>query len=103
LFVSVARLFDPDIIIAAPMAVAAAVPVIVLIRSLAAPAIGRAFRHARETGPAISASLAQIGAFSFILIVLGVNLGIVPDADSAACASDERGRACLGRRTLIRG
>jgi CPA2 family monovalent cation:H+ antiporter-2 len=38
----------------------------------------RAFGHDREVALTISASLAQIGEFSFILIVMGVALEIVP-------------------------
>jgi CPA2 family monovalent cation:H+ antiporter-2 len=38
----------------------------------------RAFGHSKVVALTISASLAQIGEFSFILIVLAVNLAIVP-------------------------
>jgi CPA2 family monovalent cation:H+ antiporter-2 len=37
------------------------------------------FRHSRDTALTISASLAQIGEFSFILAGLGVSLGLLPE------------------------
>ncbi len=77
-FVSVGMLFDPGIIIDAPFALIATVLVIVVVKSAAAFGITRAFGHGRETSLTIAASLAQIGEFSFILIVMGVNLEIVP-------------------------
>jgi CPA2 family monovalent cation:H+ antiporter-2 len=40
----------------------------------------RAFGHGKGVALTIAASLAQIGEFSFILIVMGVGLGIVPVA-----------------------
>jgi CPA2 family monovalent cation:H+ antiporter-2 len=39
----------------------------------------RLFRHPTETALVISASLAQIGEFSFILAGLGLSLGILPE------------------------
>ena len=47
-------------------------------KSLAALAIVRAFGHPLHTSLTISASLAQIGEFSFILAALGVSLGLLP-------------------------
>jgi CPA2 family monovalent cation:H+ antiporter-2 len=52
--------------------------IIALGKSLAAYLIVRAFGHPNSVALTISASLAQIGEFSFILIVLAVNLAIVP-------------------------
>jgi monovalent cation:H+ antiporter-2, CPA2 family len=77
-FVSVGMLFDPAIVLDAPIAVIVTVFVIVGVKSAAAFGITRAFGYSRETGVTIAASLAQIGEFSFILIVMGVNLEIVP-------------------------
>jgi CPA2 family monovalent cation:H+ antiporter-2 len=42
----------------------------------------RAFRHPASTALTISASLAQIGEFSFILASLGVSLALLPKAGS---------------------
>ncbi len=76
-FVSVGMLFDPRIVVEAPMALVATVLVIVVVKSAAAFGIVRAFGYDRDVAFTISASLAQIGEFSFILIVLGETLGIV--------------------------
>ncbi len=77
-FVSVGMLFHPAIIVDAPLALMATVLIIVVAKSAVAFAIVRLFGHARATGLIISASLAQIGEFSFILANLGMRLGLLP-------------------------
>lgn len=77
-FVSVGMLFNPAVIIEAPLALIATVLIILVVKSLAAYAIVRAFGHEKGTALTIATSLAQIGEFSFILIVMGVKLAIVP-------------------------
>jgi len=77
-FVSVGMLFDPGILLRDPLPVLAAVFIIVIGKSVAAAMIVLAFRHAMGTALTISASLAQIGEFSFILAALGVSLGLLP-------------------------
>lgn len=77
-FVSVGMLFDPEVIIEQPGPILATVGIIILGKSLAAFVIVRAFGHPTQTALAISASLAQIGEFSFILAGLGSSLGILP-------------------------
>lgn len=77
-FVSVGMLFDPAVMVERPLPLLATVAIIVLGKSLAAFAIVRAFGHSNQTALTISASLAQIGEFSFILAGLGTNLGILP-------------------------
>jgi len=78
-FVSVGMLFNPYILLTAPLAVLAVVAIIVLGKSAAAYLIVRAFGHPRGTALTISASLAQIGEFSFILAGLGGSLGLLPE------------------------
>jgi len=78
-FVSVGMLFDPMIMVRDWAPVIATVLIIVIGKSLAAYAIVRAFRHSHGTAMTISASLAQIGEFSFILAGLGVSLGLLPE------------------------
>ncbi|MDO9488602.1 MAG: cation:proton antiporter, partial [Sphingomonadaceae bacterium] len=78
-FVSVGMLFDPSVVTEQPLALAATVAIIMVGKSLAAYAIVRAFGHANATAFTVSASLAQIGEFSFILAGLGVGLGLLPD------------------------
>jgi CPA2 family monovalent cation:H+ antiporter-2 len=79
-FVSVGMLFDPTILIREPLPVLATVLIIVLGKSLAAFAIVKLFGHPDSTAVTISASLAQIGEFSFILAGLGVSLALLPEA-----------------------
>jgi CPA2 family monovalent cation:H+ antiporter-2 len=77
-FVSVGMLFDPSIIIREPLAVLAVVGVIMVGKSSAAFLIVIAFRYPVVTALTVSASLAQIGEFSFILAGLGMTLGLLP-------------------------
>ncbi|KRA83923.1 YbaL family putative K(+) efflux transporter [Altererythrobacter sp. Root672] len=77
-FVSVGMLFDPAVVVEQPWPLLATVAIIILGKSIAAFAIVRFFGHPTGTALTISASLAQIGEFSFILAGLGTNLGILP-------------------------
>ena len=77
-FVSVGMLFDPDIVMQQPLRVLAVVAIIVMGKSLAAFLLVLAFRYPLNTALTVSASLAQIGEFSFILTALGVSLGLLP-------------------------
>lgn len=77
-FVSVGMLFDPEVLIEQPLPVLATVAIIMLGKSLAAYWIVRAFGYPAQSALTISASLAQIGEFSFILVGLGVRLGALP-------------------------
>jgi CPA2 family monovalent cation:H+ antiporter-2 len=77
-FVSVGMLVNPMIVVNDPVALLATLLIVVLGKSVAAYAIVRAFGHPNSTALTISASLAQIGEFSFILAALGVGLGVLP-------------------------
>ncbi len=77
-FVSVGMLFDPRVLLERPGQVAAVVAIIVLGKSLAASAVVLLFRYPLNTALIVSAGLAQIGEFSFILAALGVSLGLLP-------------------------
>ncbi len=79
-FVSVGMLFNPATLIDQPWLVLATLAIIVAGKSLAAYVIVRAFGHPGTTALTISACLAQIGEFSFILAEMGVRLGLLPDA-----------------------
>lgn len=76
-FVSVGMLFDPSILVREPLLVLATVLIIVVGKSVAAWLIVRAFGHPNTTALTISASLAQIGEFSFILATLGLSLDLL--------------------------
>ena len=76
-FVSVGMLFDPKVLIELPLQVLAVVAIIVVGKTLAAFMLVLAFRYPLNTALTVSASLAQIGEFSFILGGLGVSLGLL--------------------------
>jgi len=78
-FVSVGMLFDPIILIERPLEVLLVVVIIVFGKSLAAFGLVLAFRYPVNTALTVSASLAQIGEFSFILAGLARHLGLLPD------------------------
>ena len=78
-FVSVGMLADPMIVVREPVLVIATVFIVVVGKSLAAYAIVRVFGYSNPTALTISASLAQIGEFSFILANLGVDLALLPE------------------------
>ncbi|HEY4253905.1 MAG TPA: YbaL family putative K(+) efflux transporter [Roseomonas sp.] len=77
-FISVGMLFNPSVIVTAPVALFATLAIVMVGKSAVAYAIIRAFRHPRGTALSIAASLAQIGEFSFILVNLGTELGVLP-------------------------
>ena len=76
-FVSVGMLFDPTILVEHPWQVLATTGIILFGKSLAAFVIVRAFGHTNSTALTISASLAQIGEFAFIIAGLGVSLKVL--------------------------
>jgi CPA2 family monovalent cation:H+ antiporter-2 len=78
-FVSVGMLVDPLIVVQEPWPLLATVFIIVVGKSAAAYLIVRMFGHPSSTAWTISASLAQIGEFSFILAGLGVSLALLPE------------------------
>ena len=78
-FVSIGMLFSPAILVTDGWAVLATVFIILIGKSAAAYAIVKAFKHPTRTALVISASLAQIGEFSFILAGLGVGLQLMPE------------------------
>jgi CPA2 family monovalent cation:H+ antiporter-2 len=77
-FVSVGMLFEPTILVEQPVHVLGVVAIIMFGKSIAALAIVLAFRYPLNTALTVSASLAQIGEFSFILAGLGLSLGLLP-------------------------
>jgi len=78
-FVSVGMLFDPRIVLEAPLALLATVSIILIGKSIAAFFVMRMFGHSRSAALMVSASLAQIGEFSFILADRGLAAGVLPE------------------------
>jgi monovalent cation:H+ antiporter-2, CPA2 family len=77
-FVAVGMLFDPSILVENPVEVLTVLLIIMIGKSLGALGIVLLFRYPLHTALVISASLAQIGEFSFILAALGLSLGLLP-------------------------
>ncbi|KTC81520.1 YbaL family putative K(+) efflux transporter [Legionella brunensis] len=77
-FVSVGMLFNPFVLVEQPLQVLTVVGIIVIGKSIAAFVLVLAFRYPLQSALIVSASLAQIGEFSFILAELGIRLGMLP-------------------------
>ncbi|MCC6982036.1 MAG: cation:proton antiporter [Bauldia sp.] len=77
-FFSIGMLFDPWILVEQPLHVIAVLLVIVIGKSIGAFLIVAALRFPLQTAVFVSASLAQIGEFSFILATLGTAQGLLP-------------------------
>ena len=78
-FVSVGMLFNPGIMLDAPLALIATVLIILLAKTVAAYLVVRLFGHSPATALTIATSLAQIGEFSFILAGLALSLKVLPE------------------------
>ncbi|MCX8571696.1 MULTISPECIES: YbaL family putative K(+) efflux transporter [Hyphomicrobiales] len=78
-FVSVGMLFDPTSLFTDTWPILATLFIIVIGKSVAAFLIVLAFGYPVATALIISASLAQIGEFSFMLAGLGVSLELLPE------------------------
>ena len=77
-FVAVGMLFEPRILLEKPLHVVGVLAIIMFGKSLAALALVLVLRYPLNTALTVSASLAQIGEFSFILAGLGLSLGLLP-------------------------
>jgi CPA2 family monovalent cation:H+ antiporter-2 len=77
-FVSVGMLFDPSILLAKPLMVVGVLLLIMLGKSFVALAIVLLLGYPLSTALTVSAALAQIGEFSFILAGLGFSYQLLP-------------------------
>ena len=77
-FVSVGMLFDPMVLVESPLRVLVVVAIIMFGKSLAAFLLVLILRYPLNTALTVSASLAQIGEFSFILAAMGISLQLLP-------------------------
>lgn len=77
-FVSVGMLFEPAFLLRAPVLVTATLLIVMIGKPLAAAAIVLWLGYPMRVALGVSAALAQIGEFSFILAALGRHLEIVP-------------------------
>ncbi|MDY3555893.1 cation:proton antiporter [Gemmata sp. JC717] len=78
-FVSVGMLFDPALLLRAPLMMLAALFVILLVKPLIALVIVAALGHSVRTALTVALGLAQIGEFSFILSDLARKHGLMTD------------------------
>jgi len=77
-FVSVGMLFDPSALRDAPLHVLGALGVVLVAKPVAAYFIMRVLRVGDELSLPVSAALAQIGEFSFVLASASTALGVLP-------------------------
>jgi len=77
-FISVGMLFDPSILVKKPMMVATVLGIILVGKSCTALGIVLLLGYPLSAALTVSASLAQIGEFSFILAGLGVTYHLLP-------------------------
>jgi CPA2 family monovalent cation:H+ antiporter-2 len=86
-FVSVGMLFNPSFVVTHPLMVLAALGVVLVAKPLVAVAIVMLLRETRRTATTVGVGLAQIGEFSFILVALGIALGLLtPESQSLVVA-----------------
>ncbi len=77
-FVSVGMLVDPAWIVANPFPVLLVSAVVIGVKWVATYGIVEVLGHSSRIGLTVAASSSQVGEFSFIVITLGVTLGLVP-------------------------
>jgi CPA2 family monovalent cation:H+ antiporter-2 len=86
-FVSVGMLFDPRVLVERPGQALATAAIVIVGKSLAAALVVLALRYPLKSALTISASLAQIGEFSFILAAVAVSMAVLPpEAESLIVA-----------------
>lgn len=77
-FVSVGMLVDPGWIITHPLPVLLVTAVVIGVKSVAAYGVVAGLGYPSRVGVTVGAALSQVGEFTFILVGLGVTLGLVP-------------------------
>jgi CPA2 family monovalent cation:H+ antiporter-2 len=79
-FVSVGMLLDPGVVLEEPWLVLVALLVVLAGKPAAAAAVLLAMRYPLRTVLTVATALGQVGEFSFILMTLARDRGIVPEA-----------------------
>jgi CPA2 family monovalent cation:H+ antiporter-2 len=79
-FVSVGMLLNPATVIDNPALALAALAIVIVGKPLTAALVTWLMKYPLRTTITVAVALSQIGEFSFILVTLGRNLGIVPAA-----------------------
>jgi monovalent cation:H+ antiporter-2, CPA2 family len=78
-FVSVGMLFDPRSLVQAPLAIAAVLAVVVIVKPLAALVTVRLLGEPLAIAVPVGAAFSQVGEFSFILGSVARQLGLIDD------------------------
>lgn len=78
-FVAIGMLFDPAILFEHPLGVVATSFIIIAFKFFLTFIIVLSFSYAVKRALSVAAGLAQIGEFSFILIGMGLTLGLLPE------------------------
>jgi CPA2 family monovalent cation:H+ antiporter-2 len=78
-FTSVGMLLSPSTVVKVPLKLLAVVLIVMVAKPLTAALILRALHQPPSTVATIAPGLGQIGEFSFIVAVLGLTLGLLPD------------------------
>ncbi len=88
-FVSVGMLFDPQRLLASPTLAAVSIGIVLAGKPLAGFVITIVLGYGGRIGVRVAVALAQIGEFSFILALLGDQLGVLPNGvtDSIVAAA----------------
>jgi K+:H+ antiporter len=76
-FVAVGMLLDPEILLDAPLEVAAVLVIVVVAKFATAIGLVRLLGGSARTGALVGAGLAQIGEFSFIVATTAVGVGLL--------------------------
>lgn len=82
-FVAVGMMFMPSVLIEQPLQVIGVVAIVMIGKSIAAIIIVLLFRYSLKTAFTVSASLAQIGEFSFLLAALALQLQLIPEVGNS--------------------
>jgi CPA2 family monovalent cation:H+ antiporter-2 len=77
-FLSVGMLLNPQAVIGAPLMSLATLGIVMIGKPVAALALVALFGYSSRIGLGVAIALAQIGEFSFLLAVLGRDLGVLP-------------------------
>ncbi|HET9452834.1 MAG TPA: YbaL family putative K(+) efflux transporter [Gemmatimonadaceae bacterium] len=78
-FVSVGMLLDPTVLVREPARVITVVAIVVVAKAIITFGLALLLRRRIRSALLVSASLAQIGEFSFILAGLGISLNLFPE------------------------
>lgn len=76
-FVSVGMLFDPFILLRAPVKVIAIVALVMLVKPIVSAFVLLRLRKTAHSAVSVGASLGELGEFSFILAGLAISLGLL--------------------------